>query len=71
MTAGLVVGGRTSIPFLVVASPRLQRQGLQQALPLLLFKSEVEGSSLRVDETLVTLEKPDWLIAERDAMTAT
>ncbi len=35
-----------------------------------LFISEAEGSSLRVDETLVTLEKPDWLIAERDAMTA-
>lgn len=36
-----------------------------------LFVSEAEGSSLRVDETLVTLEKPDWLLAERDAMTAT
>lgn len=45
-------------------------QGLARVRTDRLFKAEQEGQSLSVNETPVTIAKPDWLLAERDAMTS-
>lgn len=36
-----------------------------------LFKAEMDGQALSLNETAVTIEKPDWLLDEHDAMTST
>lgn len=45
-------------------------QGLARVRTDRFFKAEQEGQSLSVNETPVTIAKPDWLVAERDAMTS-